>query len=140
MAARGITESQVCRLLVRPDHKLPDFKDEGCRYYVGGGILAVVNEQTEEVVTVGIDGASRDDWRDFVPAPVPVDKPAPRRRRTATGRRPKPPPAPVESRNVLDDVHPSIRDGVLKTLRQRGLDFRSVRVLSPTEVEIEAQS
>jgi hypothetical protein len=44
---------------------------------------------------------------------------------------------PVDRSNVLDGVHPGVAAGVLAYLAEHGLDFRAVRVLGPTQVEID---
>jgi hypothetical protein len=143
MAERGITADQVSTLLAHPQTTAPDPKGRpNCRYYTGHGMLAVVDEAERKVITVGIMGANRHDWRTFaapqsgaMPEPVTVVGPnlypAMMRRRRKEERA-----AEVRAMNVLDGVHPLIADGVRRELARLGLDFRSVRVDSPTEVSI----
>jgi len=143
MAERGITADQVATLLAHPQTTAPDPKGRpNCRYYTGRGMLAVVDESTRKVITVGIMGANRHDWRTFaapqsgaMPEPATVRRPdlwPPMSRR----RRKEERAAEVRAMNVLDGVHPLIADSVRRELARLGLDFRSVRVNSPTEVSI----
>lgn len=143
LADRGITVEQLAEVLQRPSQNLPNPKrrQDGSRLYVGGGVVAVVNETTHEVITVGISGATGNDWVSFAPpaaAPL-VESPLP----VATGRvtrrsspRRTAAVAEVASRNVLDDVHPQIAKTVRRLMRRHGLDYRAVRVCSPTDVRI----
>jgi hypothetical protein len=147
MAERGIAPDELDAMLRHPDTTIPDPKGEpGCRYYTGRGMVAVVNEATHRVITVGVVGASSRDWRTFgAPrgGPMPTESPA-RQRMTARRRAVEPVTvtganrAPIQLANVLDGVHPAIADGVRAELANLGLDFRSVRVESPTVVSIVA--
>jgi hypothetical protein len=145
MELRGIARDQVDAALARPDHTTPSQKHAGARQYVKGQVLLVVNEATRQVITVGIHGASKDDWESFA-APISAAPAEPTPLRLLPGgaaataspgaRRPKPPAAPVQRTAVLDGVHPRIAAAVRRELARRGLDFRAVRVVSPTEVSI----
>lgn len=137
---RGIAPDQLDQLLARPQISLPNPDPDaapGTRLYVGGGLVAVIDEPARKVITVGVNGASNRDWETF-PAPLagplppePVRTDFPKR-----GRRIKDKGLPVSRSNVLDGVHPGIADGVRAYLAANGLDFRAVRVLGPTQVEI----
>jgi hypothetical protein len=139
MEERGLTRDQVDTVLRRPEISAPDpMGKPDCRYYVGGGMLAVVDEASREVITVGVSGASNRDWESFLPPssePLPPEPPKVRPRRNR-GWRVKEQTLPVTRTNVLDGVHPGIARGVRAYLAANGLDFRSVRVLGPTQVEI----
>ena len=141
MAERGIAPDELDALLSRPETTIPDPKGEpDCRYYTGGGMVAVVNEATHRVITVGLDGASSRDWRSFgAPrgGPMPVEATPPPRKRMERRRRAVGPPVErATTANVLDGVHPLIAAGVRAQLDAMGLDFRSVVVESPTVVSI----
>lgn len=137
MAERGIAQDQLDTLLARPQTTLPDPKGmPGCRIFQSGQVVAFVNEVERVVITVGIHGASNSDWRTFAApqggsAPVvPVQYNGKRRKRV------KDKGLPVTTRSVLDDLHPSIAAGVRQVMAEHGLDFRAVRITSPTEVDI----
>jgi Domain of unknown function (DUF4258) len=143
MALRGISVDQVDAVLDRPSQTMPDPKRTGCRMYVGGGVVAVVDERTQDVITVGIDGATGNDWQSFAAPPAAplsddVVEPVPARTSRRAVRRPlaRMRPATAAARNVLDGVHPLVAAEVRRVLSRRGLDFRAVRVLSPTDVRI----
>lgn len=143
MRQRRILREQVDAVLAWPASNQPDPKRQaGVRLYVGGGITVSVNEDDRVVLTVGVQGADRSDWESFRAPALSVLEggrmPGTRARTSTrrTTRKPKPTPAPVASRNVLDDVHDGIARTVRKTLRKHGLDYRSVTVVSPTEVEV----
>ena len=140
MADRGIAPDQLDELLARPKVSLPNPDLDaapGTRLYVGGGLVAVIDEPERTVITVGVHGASNADWESF-PAPQAGPLPAEpistefRKR----GRRVKDKGRPVCRTNVLDGVHPGIAAGVRAYLAAHGLDFRAVTVLGPTQVEI----
>jgi hypothetical protein len=139
MHARRFLREQLDELLARPQHTQPDPKrQEGVRLYVGHGITASVAEGTNTVLTVGIQGASKEDWHEF-PAPAARVLAARGGRASASTtrtRRKREPARPVASRNVLDEVHPGIAETVRRELRRRGLDFRAIRVDSPTVVSV----
>lgn len=137
MEERGITKDQLDALLARPTLSIPDPKGQpNCRYYTGGGILAVVDEVDRAVITVGINGASKRDWRTFA-APASPPPPEPVRFRKQRRKRIKDAELPVTKTSVLDGVHPGIAADVRAYLDEHGLDFRAVRVVSPTEVFID---
>jgi len=139
MEIRGIAQDQVDRVLARPEISLPSPDQNappGTRLYVGGGVVAVVDEPAHTVITIGVKGAANSDWESF-PAPPATDPLPPeptclRQRR----RRTKDKGLPVTRSNVLDGVHPGIAAGVRQYLAAHGLDFRAVKVLGPTQVEI----
>jgi IS4 transposase len=135
MAERGIAEDQLEALLARPAVTVPDTKRLGRRIYSDDVMIAVVAEDTRSVITVGYKGASRNDWRTFA-APqggaAPVEPVVYGKRR----RRVKDKGLPVQKTGVLDGVHPEIAAGVREVLDLYGLDYRAVRVHSPTDVEI----
>jgi len=91
---RGITVEQVRAVLARPETTVPSMKEDGCRIYTRAGVLAVVNETARTVVTVGMHGATAQDWEDHAAplasepfreseAPAPVRAPhRPARKRT----------------------------------------------------------
>lgn len=138
MEERGIAQDQLDALLARPALSIPDPKGmPNCRYYTGGGMLAVVDEVAHAVITVGINGASSKDWRTFAAprgsAPLPADPVRFRKRK----RKKDDPGLPVTKSSVLDGVHPGIAADVRAYLAKHGLDFRAVRVISPTEVFID---
>lgn len=142
MADRGITIDQVEAVLRHPELTLPDPKgrSDDVRCHVGGDVLVIANHVYREVITVGINGASSLDWETFAapaasadehpPPPYPVR--ATPRRRTREAERSE----PIEERNVLDGVHPLVAQRVRRLLAERGLDYRHVVVLSPTDVRI----
>jgi hypothetical protein len=136
MAERGIARDQLDTLLARPAVTVPDTKRLGRRIYSNGVMLAVVDEAAHAVITVGYKGASSNDWRTFA-APqggaAPVEPVVYGKRR----RRVKDKGLPVTTRSVLDDLHPSIAEGVREVLAEHGLDFRAVRIFSPTQAEID---
>jgi hypothetical protein len=136
MAERGIARDQLDRVLARPQTTLPDPKRQpGCRIFQSDQVVAFVNEDEHVVITVGIHGASRDDWHTFA---APQGGPAPAEPVTygVRRRRAKDKGLPVTKSNILDGVHEHVAAEVCKALAQRGLDFRAIRVISPTEVEI----
>lgn len=138
MEDRGVAPDQVDALLAAPSISLPNPDPDGApgtRLYIGGGLVAVVDEPARTVITVGVKGASNRDWESFPAPPAEAMPPEPdqvRHRR----RRVKEKALPVTRRNVLDGVHPGITHGVRAYLAAHGLDFRAVRVLGPTQVEI----
>lgn len=139
MEERGVARDQLDKLLRWPQVSIPDpMGKPNCRYYSGGGVLAVVDEGAHEVITVGIIGASNRDWESFLPPPAIEESPQPAAPlRRPRRRRPKDKGLPVARGNVLDGVHPGIAADVRSYLAANGLDFRAVTVLGPTQVEID---
>jgi len=73
MVERRITETELRAMLEFPARSIPDPKRRpNCRYLIGGGILAVVNEVEKAVITVGLDGADRHNWQDLAVRRPPV--------------------------------------------------------------------
>lgn len=146
MVERRITATALDAVLHRPTHTVPDPKGRAdCRYFVRGDLLAVVNERERVVITVGYNGACKDDWKDHRPDEQPEDvhvvtAPVAGVRRVAPLRRnaqqQRVASAPVQKRNMLDGVHEQLVIQVRQELQRRGLDFRAVEVLGPTRVVI----
>lgn len=139
MLDRGIADDQLDSLLAAPQISLPNpdpTAKPGTRLYIGGGLVAVIDEPERTVITIGVKGASSRDWESFsAPQAGPLPEPEstwPERRR----RRVKDKGLPVTRSNVLDGVHPGIAADVRAFLAAHGLDFRAIKVLGPTQVEI----
>lgn len=135
MADRGIAKDQLDALLAAPEISIPSATRGSERIYIRDRILAVVDEPRRTVVTVGLSGATNQDWELFPPPPADPLPPEPPRLRTRRRRRKDEAP-PVTRRNILDGVHPGVAADVRAYLAANGLDFRAVRVLGPTQVEI----
>jgi len=147
---RGIALAELDRLLTDPPTRTSSRhpgNTEHHRRYAGHGILAIVEERSRTVITVGLDGASKADWEDTartrrtdLPEAAPAAEPRRRRRaeplRLAGNAADPVPMARVSRRNVLDALHPAVRVGIEAELARRGLDVRAVRILSPTRAEI----
>jgi len=147
---RGIALAELDRLLADPPTRTQSRhagNTEHHRRYVGYGILAIVEERSRTVITVGIHGASKADWEDAararrsdLPEASPDVEPRRRRRadplRTAGNADDPVPTSRVTRSNALDALHPAVRANVRAELARRGLDVRHVRILSPTRVEI----
>lgn len=107
MRERGIDLHDLDAALWHPTRTWSSPKpDDGPEivYYAGNGITAVVHEIDRAVITVGIDGGAKDDWRETErrvsarDATVPrMEQPTPAYR-TPRARRTRPRAAPVETR------------------------------------------
>lgn len=136
MAERGVAVDQLDTLLARPQTTMPDPKGQpGCRIFQRDQLIAFVNEVEKVVITVGIHGGSRSDWH-TLPAPQGGEAPAEPITYGQRRRRVKDKGLPITKASVLDGVHPRVAAEVRQALALRGLDFRAIRVTSPTEVEI----
>lgn len=132
MEKRGVTRAELDELLARPESMQPSPKDNGCRLYVRGKVIAVVNEAERVVVTVLLQGASREDW-ERLEAHGLKQQPKPRTKRR---RRAVQPAAAVQSRDVLDGVHPSVAERVRRELSAHGLNFAALTEIEPNAVSI----
>jgi hypothetical protein len=153
MGQMGLDVREVFGVLDNPQLRMP--AGQGEERLNGYGLTCIVRGET--VVSVGIDGATKDNWEEwareralfsdgakiptqFTPPPVIEEEPetiwahtpAPRkhsiRRRTTT-----PTAGALRTTHILDDIHPALRDAI--TAQVNG-DFSRLVVHSPTKVEI----
>lgn len=149
-AERGIALAELDEVVARPDITIDaDLKDAGVTRGIAHGLVVLVDEARRCIVTVGIDKAARDRWealaiarKSTVPFKEDTEKEKPRRPRkevrSAGHRNDEVPAFRAASTHALDKVHPAIREQVTRELAALGLDFRCVRIITPTKVEIVA--
>lgn len=156
MEAIGVDAREVLAVLEKPEvvRQVPGTDRERRNGY---GLTVTVIDQV--VMSVALDGATRENWEDWAreralfgdgaKVPVLVEQPVPEvvesdlwAASTSPGwsphfkprhRRSQPAAAPVRRSHVLDNIHPALRAEIA---RQVDGDYSRLIVHSPTNVEI----